>query len=169
MTDTTATTSSAHTCSSSSSHSSNPSRSSDNCTQGNVCENAGQDGISGSDKYRYAGTSGVKVLQDPKRARSSNSGSASVKGESGSENTVLRMVDLNYGGNSGALSTFDHDVADSRSSHTVTRGNDPPYTCSSSLVERVTQCCVVLLAFTTVLPTITATPDTERLPLSLLV
>ena len=36
-------------------------------------------------------------------------------------------------------------------------------TYSASLVERVTQCCVVLLAFTTVPPTITATPDTERL------
>ena len=41
-------------------------------------------------------------------------------------------------------------------------------TYSASLVDRVTQCCVVLLAFTTVPPTTTATLDTERLSLSLL-
>ena len=42
-------------------------------------------------------------------------------------------------------------------------------TYSASLVERVTQCCVVLLAFTTVPPTITAISDTERLSLPVLV
>ena len=39
---------------------------------------------------------------------------------------------------------------------------------SASLVQKVTQCCAVLLAVITVPPIITATPDTERLSLFLL-
>ncbi|CAN0256299.1 unnamed protein product [Ascophyllum nodosum] len=102
------------TCSSSSSPSSNSSCSPDSCTQGHFVRNARQDVISGSH-----GT------------RSFTTASTSVKSESESEDTVLRMVDLKHGGNSGALGTLGFDIADNSGGDTnsgdVTQGKEPPF------------------------------------------
>ena len=102
------------TCSSSSSPSSNSSFSPDNCTQGHFVGNARQDVVSGSH-----------------RVRSFTTASTSVKSESESDDTVLRMVDLKHGGNSGALGTLGFDIADnsggSTNSGDVTRGKEPPF------------------------------------------